>query len=95
MAAVISGIWASMTSLAEVDVVNPAKGLAAGQDLGRKIGVPSRPMGLLRPEITPPAVLDGWRGHTSAGQPPESERACQFSWSAGAEWLPDNPAHAG
>jgi len=85
-----------MTAVPFVDVVNPAKGLFADQETYRvKIGVPSRPMGLLRPEITPQAVPDGRRGHTSAGQPLESERACQFSWSAGAEWQPDNPAHAG
>ena len=36
MAAVIFGIWAPMTALAVVDVVNPAKGLATGQDLWRE-----------------------------------------------------------
>jgi hypothetical protein len=46
-------------------------------------------------EVTLQAVLDGRHERTSEGQPLESERACQFSWSAGVEWLPDNPMRAG
>ena len=59
MAAVIFGIWALMTAVAAVDVVNPAKGLLAGQDLWTEIGVPSRPGGLAL-SWDHPASGSGW-----------------------------------
>jgi hypothetical protein len=59
MAAAIFGIWALMTAVAVVDVVNPAKGLLAGQEQWREHRRPESADGLATSRDHP-AIGSGW-----------------------------------